>query len=93
MAENVSAAATREALLPFPDEIPAGYLPLAGEPVFDPGKHLALEAPQSVTSLNELGYSADVIAQCPSVFGVSAAFRILSAEGVAVMSDICGQIY
>lgn len=78
MAKNVSVYASREAVLPFPDEIPAGYLPLADEPEFDAGTHLALEMPQSVTSLEELGYSRELVEKCPSSFGVSNAFRILT---------------
>ncbi|MEP4148672.1 MAG: hypothetical protein ABJL54_15755 [Halioglobus sp.] len=93
MTKNSHADSTGNSVLPFPGEIPAGYLPLIDEPEFDPGRHLALEPPQSISSLEELGYSAESVAQCPSAFGVSAAFRILSDEGLSVMEDICSQIY
>ncbi len=93
MTESTGVHLTREAPLPFPEERPEQYLPLSGEPVFEPGKHLALEAPHSVISLQELGYSSDTITQSPSAFGVSAAFRILSAEGLATMNEICRLIY
>ena len=93
MKRDLYADSTSNAVLPFPGEIPAGYLPLVDEPEFDPGRHLALEAPQSVTNLKELGYSDELIAQCPSAFGVSAAFKILSDEGLSTMEDICSQIY
>lgn len=93
MTESTGVHLTPEAPLPFPEERPAQYLPLSGEPVFEPGKHLALEAPHTIIGLDELGYSKDTIDQCPSAFGVSAAFRILSAEGLAAMYEICGLIY
>lgn len=41
--------------LPLPAGRPSPYLPLVDEPVFEPGRHLALEAPTHITSLEELG--------------------------------------
>lgn len=79
--------------LSFPGQRPPEYIKLTNEPTFNAGKHLQLEAPGSVSSLSELGYSEEEIAPCPSSFGVSDAFRILSAEGLAVMRDICLKMY
>lgn len=81
------------ATLPFPDQRPPDYIRLENEPVFDPAKHLALEAPDQQISLMELGYTQDEIQHCPSVFGLCSAFRILSDEGLAVMRDICLKMY
>lgn len=93
MANQKSADAPMGAVLPFPGETPIGYLPLVDEPEFNPGRHLALELPQAVTHLEGLGYSAESVSQCPSAFGFSAPFRILSDEGLSIMEDICAQIY
>jgi len=79
--------------LPFPAGRPAEYLPLDNEPKFNPSLHLALEAPSSIMSLDQLGYSADEISDCESSFAYCSAFRILSVEGVAVMTEICDRIY
>ncbi len=79
--------------LKFPDQRPPEYIKLDGEPDFDPARHLQLEAPEATTSLTELGYSAAETEACPSGFGVSSAFRILSDEGLAVMRDICLKMY
>ncbi len=61
--------------------------------MFDPSRHLALEMPQAVTHLGELGYLEEELTDCVSTFGVSTAFRILSPEGVAAMHEVCQQIY
>ena len=79
--------------LPFPNERPPSYIKLTDEPVFDAGKHLALGRAETVTSLKELGYSDEDIKNCPSDFGVSTAFKILSREGVAAMHEICNAMY
>ena len=41
---------TASVAIPFPEHPPAGYQWLAGEPPFDPGRHLALEPPEAVAS-------------------------------------------
>ena len=43
--------------VPFPSVQPPGYTWLDAEPTFDPDLHLALEEPEEVISLAELGYS------------------------------------
>jgi hypothetical protein len=71
---------------------PEGFEPLAREPAFDPSKHLALERPSEIYSLGDLGYSNDDIAECPSDFGATSVFRVLSDEGAACLLDVCHQL-
>lgn len=79
--------------LPFPNGRPAEYLPLANEPVFVASKHLCLEAPKSSRTLQDLGYTSEDISNCESSFAYCSAFRILSDEGLALMSEVCERIY
>lgn len=81
------------ATLPFPNERPPSYVRYTQEPEFNAARHLALGEPESVKSLTDLGYSEDAAKQCPSEFGVSSAFRILSDEGLKIMRDICLKMY
>lgn len=74
--------------LAFPSIHPEGFPRLEREPTFDASKHLALETPDTVVSLADLGYSAADIAECPSDFGVTSAFRILSDEGAACLQEV-----
>ncbi len=74
------------------DVLPSGFERLADEPVFDPAKHLALEKPDRIISLKELGYDDDEIANCPSDFGATTVFRVLSDEGVACLYDVIKQM-
>ena len=47
-------------LLDFPGISPDGlFLLLEREPVFDPARHLALERPDRIVSLRDLGYSVE----------------------------------
>ncbi len=69
------------------DVLPDGFERFGAEPVFDPSKHLALERPDVIYDLADLGYSAEEIATCPSSFGASSVFRVLSEEGVACLYD------
>lgn len=69
------------------DVLPRGFERFGAEPVFDPSKHLALERPEVIYDLADLGYSAEEIASCPSSFGASSVFRVLSEEGVACLYD------
>jgi len=82
-----------EHTLPFPNERPPSYIKLDNEPVFEASKHLALGPPETIRTLGKLGYSESEIKACPTDFGVSSAFRILSSEGLAVMHDICTKMY
>lgn len=71
--------------IPFPQTLPAGFHSLE-EPVrFDPNKHLALEAPQETLTLEELGYSREEIALCPTNLAVASPVRLLSEEGVQAL--------
>ncbi|MEP3889485.1 MAG: hypothetical protein ABJN69_03400 [Hellea sp.] len=82
-----------EHTLPFPTQRPPSYIKLESEPVFDARKHLSLGRPERVISLAQLGYTDSEIEDCPTGFGVSTAFKILSDEGVAVMHEICNAMY
>ena len=74
------------------DHRPHGVEPLATEPTFQPGRHLALEKPKEIISLTEFGYSAEEIAACPSDFAATDIFRILSDEGAACLYEVCKQL-
>lgn len=73
--------------VPFPSVQPAGYTWLDDEPAFEADRHLQLEEPESVTTLSELGYSAEEIATKATPVAASSPFRLLSPEGVQVMLD------
>ena len=81
------------ATLPFPNERPPSYAKYSGEPEFSAARHLDLGQPESLTSLANLGYTEKQIDECPSGFGVSSAFKILSSEGLAIMREICLKMY
>ena len=76
---------TAKVAVPFPEHLPESYQWLAGEPPFDPDRHLALEPPAEVATLSELGYPDAEIEPTATPVAVSAPFRVLSDEGVAVM--------
>ena len=78
--------------LSFPTGRPPGYEWLDGEPEFDPGSHLCLEPPAAVTSLVEFGYDPADTRDLASPIAVSAAIRILSDEGAAVLLDIARRL-
>ncbi len=71
---------------------PDGYMALPKEPKFDPARHLQLEEPSEVISLREFGYSDEELKDCPTDFGVTNIFRILSDEGAAALYDVCKQL-
>lgn len=74
--------------LPFPAAPPASVTAVLEEPRFDPVRHLALEMPRSSWSLADFGYDAETCAATPSPVAVTAPFRILSEEGVAVLQEV-----
>lgn len=74
--------------LAFPEARPSGYLPLEREPQFDPARHLALERPEMVVSLEDLGYGPEDIAGCPTTLGITSCFRVLSDEGVECLLEV-----
>lgn len=71
---------------------PAAYLPLVGEPAFDPHVHLALGDPAGVRSLADLGYDADRVAAAAGPTAVTTPFRVLSDEGVAAVQAVCAAL-
>ena len=74
--------------LEFPKVFPDGFPALAREPAFDPARHLALERPEKIVSLWELGYAPEEIATCPTDLGITSCFRILSDEGAACLLEV-----
>ena len=46
--------------VPFPEKLPDGYKWLSEEPIFDPLKHLSLQFPSEIFSLEDLGYKPAV---------------------------------
>lgn len=74
--------------LTFPETAPDGFPALDAEPEFVPSRHLALERPAEILSLRDLGYGHDDIASCPSDFGVTSPFRMLTEEGAAAMLEV-----
>ncbi len=73
------------AAVPFPDPSPPGYEWFEDEPDFDPERHLALETPDEIVLLADLGYDETEIAAKATPVAASAPFRVLSEEGAAVM--------
>ncbi|MEZ5667803.1 MAG: hypothetical protein R3F55_10295 [Alphaproteobacteria bacterium] len=78
--------------LDFPHDRPDGFAPIEDDEDFDPRRHLALEASDTVVPLSALGYSEAEIARCASPVAVTGACRILSEEGVAVLQRICRRL-
>ena len=72
----------------FPQQTPQEYIMLQNEPAFDASKHLQLEKPQTITTLQDLHYPADICSKMPSQLGITSAFRIFSDEGLAVVYDL-----
>lgn len=75
----------------FPHTHP-GYEPIDDDPVFDPAKHLALEAPEQTYTLREFGYGDEINGTTPTEIAASSCFRVLSDEGVAAMYHVCKQL-
>jgi len=90
---NTMSLETNNNTLPFPAGHPQDYRKLIDEPEFCASKHLELGLPESVVSLSSLGYSQQEIQLCPSEFGISSAFKILSKEGLEIMRDLCLRMY
>lgn len=74
--------------IPFPQELPPGFEWFENEPVFDPAVHLSLEFPETVTHLQEFGYSDEEVSRKATSVAVSSPFRILSEEGAAVLLQV-----
>ena len=78
--------------VPFPTTVPEGYPQLTDEPVFDPDRHLQLEAPTEIVLLADLGYSPEEIATKATPVAASSPFRMLSDEGAAIMLDLARRL-
>lgn len=74
--------------LAFPTTHPDGFPRLENEPEFDASRHLALETPETVITLDAFGYSDEQIAACPTRLAITSCFRILSDEGVACLQEV-----
>ena len=67
------------------NELPSGYAALENEPEFDPAIHLALEKPETLYSLSDLGYTGETLESAPAKFAATSVFRVLSAEGAETL--------
>ena len=72
----------------FPKQQPTGYYYQDEEISYDPGKHLLLEFPDRIWSLEEFGYDPAVIATCASSVAVTSPFRVLSDEGFKELQQV-----
>ncbi|MBS36842.1 MAG: hypothetical protein CMO26_13070 [Thiotrichales bacterium] len=71
----------------FPIRSPSAYSYADGGPDYDPDLHLALEFPEKIWTLDELGYSPTFIESCASPVAITSPFRILSRSGVATVRN------
>lgn len=78
--------------VPFPTMQPEGFEWLGGEPEFDPARHLALEQPDEIIMLADLGYEADEIATKATPVACSTPFRVLSDEGADIMLSVAREL-
>jgi hypothetical protein len=78
--------------LEFPTSIPDGFPPIEDEPVFDPARHLALEEPETIVLLTDLGYSKEVVEGCPSPLALTSSFRLLSPEGADCLLGVARKL-
>lgn len=78
----------RAAPLPLPSETPPGVLRVWDHPPFDPARHLALEWPARIWTLEDFGYDAAARARSPSPVAITSPFRILSDEGTALFTQV-----
>lgn len=74
--------------LSFPEFEPTTYAILDDEPEFDPERHLQLEMPEHIVSLDALGYDRTVREQSPTQLGVTAPFSVLSQTGVEAARQV-----
>jgi len=69
----------------FPSTLPPGFTFIDGEDEFDAARHFALEPPEQLVTLADLGYTPAQIRQFPSPIAATGTVRILSDEGVAAL--------
>lgn len=70
----------------YPDQ-PDAYEWIVGEPAFDPARHLQLEAPDRLWTLEEFGYDEAFVASQASPIAMFSPSRMLSDEGVAALHE------
>ena len=72
----------------YPTELPDGFRFLDNEPRFDPAQHLALEQPERVLMLTELGYSETQVHKYASPVAATSPVRVLSPDGVSAALEV-----
>jgi hypothetical protein len=77
---------------PFPDHLPEGYAQIAEDYIYDPDRHLQLEFPDRIWTLEEFGYDQSDISNCASNIAVTSPFRILSDLGIRELNRICSNL-
>ena len=75
----------------FPDISPE-FEQIKDDPAFNPSTHLALETPEQILTLSDLGYGDELAGTTPTDIAATTCFRILSDEGVAAMYHVCKQL-
>lgn len=78
--------------VPFPSVQPPGYTWLEDEPSFDADRHLALEEPETVLMLSDLGYGEAEIAGKATPVAATSPFRLLSDEGAQIMLGVAREL-
>ena len=78
--------------VPFPSVQPPGYTWLEDEPSFDADRHLALEEPETVLMLSDLGYDEAEIAGKATPVAATSPFRLLSDEGAQIMLGVAREL-
>jgi hypothetical protein len=74
----------------YPQAIP-NLARIKDDPAFDPSIHLALEQPDNILTLSELGYALEIDGTTPTPIAATSCFRILSDEWVATLQHVCKQ--
>lgn len=72
----------------FPTIYPTGYKELEEDIVFDPKRHLDLQFPERIWSLEEFGYSEEDIHAAASPVAVASSFKLLSVDGVKAFHHV-----
>ena len=74
--------------LEFPKSLPEAYQEFDEDTHYDAKKHLALEQPEQIWTLEDFGYDPQSIADCASPIAVTSPFRVLSDEGARVVHGV-----
>ena len=78
--------------LSMPADRPAHITRSIDEPTFDAKRHLALTFPDKITTLEEMGYSAEDRARTPSPVAITSPFRVLSDDGVKALEAVLQEL-